>query len=382
MFLELDDPAASFGSDRTPFYFCHVLKAWDFDTLLIAANSASTDVGLIGSKTESGKLENWEALEAYQFTLPLDENQDDTWPISTALDLYSDTRLPSLTPDQPPMPSCPILWILNNKGQIMSCDIMSTSALESGIQYPSMIKEIAKPSSLNVLTMNSSKNGQTKELKLSTKAAPVLQGAVKNEKLKLTQKDANPLGNIAPVPAPTASFKEPPKSAFSFPKSIKENSKETSLAKTSSAPTIKTNSALKVKDESAAILITQFNKAYNDFQQDFSKLLNFSSDLSGLALSNKDSSMENVSSESQELSMKIGLIQDSLFEVETKFEELKSQLLHTWSKKEESDRSLRTLKTKDHEKDSNSTNSLGQALGPEAEELKKLLNIKKKVKRT
>jgi Txe/YoeB family toxin of Txe-Axe toxin-antitoxin module len=264
----------------------------------------------------------------------------------------------------------------------MACDIMSTSALETGIQYPSMIKEIAKPSSLNVLTMNSSNNGQTKELKLSTKATPVLQEAVKNENLKLTQKDANPLGNIAPVPTPTASFKEPPKSSFSFPKSIKENSKDTLLAETSSAPTIKTNSALKVKDDSAAILITQFNKAYNDFQLDFSKLVNFSSDLSGLALSNKESSTENVSSESQELSMKIGLIQDSLFEVETKFEELKSQLLHTWSKKEESDRRLRTLKTKDHEKDSNSTNSLGQALGPEAEELKKLLNIKKKVKRT
>lgn len=369
--MELDDPAASFGSDRNPFYFCHVLRSWDFDSLLILANSASTDVGLIGSKTDSNTLENWEAMEGYQFTMPLDENQDDTWPVSTALDLYSDHSLPSLTPDQSPMPPCPILWILNNKGMLMACDVMSTTPLLNGVQYPSMLKNVSKPLTLST----SGKNGNDSMKRNTTKSVGLL-ATVTNENKKVTISE--PKASL-----PSFNFSDTPKPSFSFPKVSTDNSLTSDIIplKSNTAPEIKpieNDSKAGLRNESLSILLTHFNKAHQDFHFDISKLSNFFSTLSVLAESNAASSLSgisNISPKAQTLEEELGLIQNSFVKIESDIDELKSQILHTWAKKEESDRLIKILKAADH----GGTPENNQFLGPEAEELKRILNRKKKV---
>jgi hypothetical protein len=354
--MELDDPACSFGGDRDPFYFCQVLKSWDFDNLLILANSASTDVGLIGSSVDSSELENWEALEAYQFTMPLDEEQEDTWPISTALDLYSDSPLPSLTPDQPPIPACPILWILNNKGMLMACDVLSTRSLEKGVAYPSMLKGASKPLTLSVAVAPTGKTAPS--VFASNKEPSVI------DKPKLT-------------PAVTDQSKE---KAYDFstvakPSSITPNPTNNRTFTFDKKPDLKNDS--NATSKSLSILVGQFNKAYQDFQFDLSRLSKFSTELNLLAQSQETSSLSDIPStisNVQTLEQKLYLINDSLLKTEERFEDVKSQLLHSWAKKEESQRLLTILKSPDKTgKEKNTT-----SLGPEAEELKKLLNRKKK----
>lgn len=355
--MQLEDPAPSFGCDRSPFYFCHVLKSWGFESLLILANSASTDVGLIGA--DSTKLENWEALEAYQFTMPLDDEQDDTWPISTALDLCSDQVLPSLTPDQPPMPSCPILWVLNNKGMLMACDVLSTSTLEKGIQYPSMVKEASGASTLNTNSIAVDKKENTK--------IPVSIG--------------QPAFKAAPMFAPVQPPKEPAVAPFNFsgvpkPSVSKVSSGNIATSESKSISSVKKEA--EVANKSLSILLTHFNKAYQDFQFDISKLSTFFSDLNLLAQSDATSSLSdlaNFSKKAKTLEEELDLMHNSLVKIDDDFDLLKSQLLHTWAKKEESDRRLKILKSANP----NVVGETNPTLGPEAEELGKILNRKTKV---
>jgi hypothetical protein len=222
-----------------------------------------------------------------------------------------------------------------------------------------MVKGASKPSTLSLAVAPA---GETAPTALASKQEPSV-----IDKPKLTHAATNQSKekandfSLAAKPSLTTP-KSANNTAFTFDKKSDLNNDSNSS---------------KPVNKSLSILLAQFNKAYQDFQFDLSRLSKFSSELNMLAQSKETSGLSDIPyifSNVQTLEQKLHLINDSLLKTEERFEEAKSQLLHSWAKKEESQRLLTILKSPDRTaKEKNNT-----SLGPEAEELKKLLNRKKK----
>ncbi|OAJ41146.1 hypothetical protein BDEG_24791 [Batrachochytrium dendrobatidis JEL423] len=135
------DPAAAFSLDRPNNYHMDLLQNWGSDAkhLIVLSNAASTDYGIIAC-SDTNQWSNWNVLEKFPMTMPLDSQEQDTWPVGMAFDLTSVKPLPSSAPDEPEIPAAPILMILNNIGELMAFHLINTNAPGA---YPTMTKHIA-----------------------------------------------------------------------------------------------------------------------------------------------------------------------------------------------------------------------------------------------
>ncbi|KAH9264886.1 hypothetical protein BASA83_011633 [Batrachochytrium salamandrivorans] len=136
------DPAGAFTADRSAHYHMELLQSWGNNAkhLIVLTNAASADFGFIAC-SDSGEWSNWNISEKYTTTMPLDSNEQDTWPLGVSLDLTSLEALPSLTPDDPAIPAPPVLMILNNIGELLALHCVNT---HSGGAYPGMVAQISK----------------------------------------------------------------------------------------------------------------------------------------------------------------------------------------------------------------------------------------------
>ncbi|KAJ1342386.1 hypothetical protein BSLG_003071 [Batrachochytrium salamandrivorans] len=136
------DPAGAFTADRSAHYHMELLQSWGNNAkhLIVLTNAASADFGFIAC-SDSGEWSNWNISEKYTTTMPLDSNEQDTWPLGVSLDLTSLEVLPSLTPDDPAIPAPPVLMILNNIGELLALHCVNT---HSGGAYPGMVAQISK----------------------------------------------------------------------------------------------------------------------------------------------------------------------------------------------------------------------------------------------
>ncbi|KAJ8326502.1 hypothetical protein O5D80_005250 [Batrachochytrium dendrobatidis] len=135
------DPAAAFSLDRPNNYHMDLLQNWGSDAkhLIVLSNAASTDYGIIAC-SDTNQWSNWNVLEKFPMTMPLDSQEQDTWPVGMAFDLTSVKPLPPSAPDEPEIPAAPILMILNNIGELMAFHLINTNAPGA---YPTMTKHIA-----------------------------------------------------------------------------------------------------------------------------------------------------------------------------------------------------------------------------------------------
>jgi hypothetical protein len=294
-------------------------------------NSPSTDIGVIGC-SESGNFENWTLMEPHNATLPLDEEQSDSWPIGLALDLCSEETLPPPTPDDDPIPPCPILWVYNNVGWLIGYHVVNLEAISNKEPCSVMVKasplvvatESAKPQ-----TFDASKNavgsgfsfGQAKtsapsETKSKSETGGFSFGSAAPSPFGVKSSETPKFGALSFGAADEKKVEPPKTPAFSFggaetksetpfgTRSQKEESKETAknlpfiapkIAPSSeqkSAPSIsKAKPAAPVKkpvnqeakpefDPDQALLVNKFNAIYNDFESDMSTLKKTSNEVS------------------------------------------------------------------------------------------------------
>ncbi|KAJ3368689.1 hypothetical protein HDU91_000353, partial [Kappamyces sp. JEL0680] len=89
-FYSLYNPSASFGSERkNKFLLCRLVSSHDQARLiLIVANAASTDVGVVAMSAD-GSWANWELNEGCGIVMPLDSEGNDMWPVAMSLDYTS-----------------------------------------------------------------------------------------------------------------------------------------------------------------------------------------------------------------------------------------------------------------------------------------------------
>jgi hypothetical protein len=100
-------------------------------------------VGVLGS-TDGADWSNWSLAEGQGVVMPLDDaGEEDTWPVGFALDYTSTLGPPSSTPDNPPIPPCPVLLILNNVGSILAYYCVNKDAVGNEKTCPQMTSPIA-----------------------------------------------------------------------------------------------------------------------------------------------------------------------------------------------------------------------------------------------
>ncbi|KAJ3300511.1 hypothetical protein HK104_011017 [Borealophlyctis nickersoniae] len=105
---------------RKPHYYIETIKDWGKTKYsLIFADPRSENLGFIGQHVDDEWC-NWTVDETSGVTLPLDPQDENTWPVGLAFDLSSSEPLPAATPDDPPLPPCPILLILLNTGGLLA----------------------------------------------------------------------------------------------------------------------------------------------------------------------------------------------------------------------------------------------------------------------
>jgi hypothetical protein len=96
----------------------------------------SSDIGVVACV--DGEWVNWSMPEGGHAVLPMDENDDDTWPVGLALDFSQTKKLPGLNPDSDQIPPSPRLLILTNSGILLMYNCICTVA-ENDEYYGKML---------------------------------------------------------------------------------------------------------------------------------------------------------------------------------------------------------------------------------------------------
>ncbi|KAI8982970.1 hypothetical protein BDB01DRAFT_835751 [Pilobolus umbonatus] len=144
--------------ENTKSYFhMSVIKDYgeSIKCLIIIANSASTDLGLVG-KGEDGQWSKWDLEEGDCPHLPVSvDNTTDTYPVGLAIDLSSTDYLPPLdkSVSEAPVPPMPIILLMTNEGQICAFHVYNSEMALEGKMYDNMVKSVdipAKNSSIEV----------------------------------------------------------------------------------------------------------------------------------------------------------------------------------------------------------------------------------------
>lgn len=369
------DPCSAFGNaDRPPNYFMELIQSWgpSLKYMLLVANSPSVDIGVLGTTESSKGFENWMLREPYNAIMPIDDDQNDTWPVGFALDLRSQTPLPPPTPDEDPYPPCPILWVLNNVGWLYGYHVMNMEALRDKTPCPMMVipERVALPTiEKPKLNIAPSPSVVTSKVEFKAPVAP-------NVKEK---------AQIKPPAFATASPKETPKP--SFPPTTAETK---AAIKPKEQPKKATPPPEPPEPQVDALLVKAFDDIYKGFSSDLDMLGGLAKKVSQTAeeagkASKTDACMmwtlgnlAQVSSLSDTLYQSLSEMSISVSKIRDAREDLQSALLSAFAKKEESGKRLEMLKSEQLEQE-----AAEMPLGPEAQDLKnKILQKKRGIETT
>ncbi|OQR98637.1 nuclear pore complex protein [Achlya hypogyna] len=136
--VDTTDLVAYFPSDDRPhaFYSCY-LQPW---RMFFVGCSLSTDIELLVSEPDSGEWQVWKPPEKYTPRLPMDRDDEDTYPVGMALALNSRAAIPGDDLVRPFYP-CPLLLIATTDGVILNFALLDTDETE----FPSLVTPVPLP---------------------------------------------------------------------------------------------------------------------------------------------------------------------------------------------------------------------------------------------
>ncbi|KAI8897287.1 hypothetical protein BC833DRAFT_594460 [Globomyces pollinis-pini] len=134
----VDEPTYSFSIDRPLHFF---LQPFETNTPIrsmftFIASTTSVDTGVIGT-SEKNDWHNWCMEESLKVSMPIDSEDADTWPIGITIDYTSKVIVDEGTPDA--TPPCPMLWVLNNIGDLTAYYCVHKKAKSDDVFYQKMI---------------------------------------------------------------------------------------------------------------------------------------------------------------------------------------------------------------------------------------------------
>ncbi|CAG8445249.1 11760_t:CDS:10 [Ambispora leptoticha] len=129
-------PWKSSRQDRQPYYFMETIRDWgsNIKNLVILADALSTDTACIASD-DSGEWAYWilESSDAIVMPIPRFSNKyDDTLPFGMAID-FTDTEewLTKFTDETVLVPPVPIVYIINDEGDLLAYRCFNKEAFEA-----------------------------------------------------------------------------------------------------------------------------------------------------------------------------------------------------------------------------------------------------------
>ncbi|KAI0366339.1 hypothetical protein BV20DRAFT_972063 [Pilatotrama ljubarskyi] len=145
--VKLNSPYLPFPGLRPPGSFVIVLRNWEPSRLLLfVGDSTSSDIGLIGSFTDSSPLESWYNLtleETSTPSVPLDADMNETVLLGLELDITNDKPYQYTGPsgEETDVPPPPIMYLYASDGTLTGWHIIQTQ----GLAYPGMAAASAAP---------------------------------------------------------------------------------------------------------------------------------------------------------------------------------------------------------------------------------------------
>jgi hypothetical protein len=131
------DPACAF-SDNQPKYSFEVLES-SVEFIILVANEASTDVGVIAFTKKDKEWKSWSLNEGAGVVLPIKDGED-TFPKSIWLSFDSKESIPGFSQDSPKIPPSPVLNIKLNTGDLLGYHCIRTDLKEDDLYYSKMNK--------------------------------------------------------------------------------------------------------------------------------------------------------------------------------------------------------------------------------------------------
>ncbi|KAG2935576.1 hypothetical protein PC114_g514 [Phytophthora cactorum] len=123
--VELDEVVGFFDVEgRRHQYFSRFLPDW---RMFFIACSLSADIELLVSDPESGEWQLWKPLEKYQARLPMNADDEESFPMGFAINLNSTTPVPV---DEDAFPPVPIISSTNTEGLLVNFAFVDTTVNE------------------------------------------------------------------------------------------------------------------------------------------------------------------------------------------------------------------------------------------------------------
>ncbi|GMF47520.1 unnamed protein product [Phytophthora fragariaefolia] len=123
--VELDEVVGFFDvKNRRHQYFSAFLPDW---RMFFIGCSLSADIELLVSDPEGGEWELWKPLEKYQARLPMNAEDEESFPMGLALNLNSTLSVPV---DEDTFPPVPILSCTNTEGLLVNFAFVDTTVQE------------------------------------------------------------------------------------------------------------------------------------------------------------------------------------------------------------------------------------------------------------
>ncbi|OSC99961.1 hypothetical protein PYCCODRAFT_746796 [Trametes coccinea BRFM310] len=141
--VKLSTPYLPFPGLRPPGSFIVVLRGWEPSRLLLfIGDSTSSDIGLVGSLSDSGaaQIDSWYNLtleETSTPSVPLDADMNETVLLGLELDLTNDQPFKYTGPsgEESDVPPPPIMYLYASDGTLTGWHIIQTQ----GVAYPGMV---------------------------------------------------------------------------------------------------------------------------------------------------------------------------------------------------------------------------------------------------
>ncbi|KAI9348779.1 hypothetical protein DFJ73DRAFT_428906 [Zopfochytrium polystomum] len=140
----LDDPVPAFlfpEGQLNSYYFEVVRSLGSFQYLGLLARTLSSEVGVIGCE-DSGNWASWNLPDGAGASMPLDEEDRETYAVGFGIDYTSTSSLPPAEQDGSPLPPAPIIYILNNQGRLLTFHCINLKAKDATASCPAMVKEL------------------------------------------------------------------------------------------------------------------------------------------------------------------------------------------------------------------------------------------------
>ncbi|KAI8820640.1 uncharacterized protein EV422DRAFT_567535 [Fimicolochytrium jonesii] len=196
-YTQLGDPFFP-EPDRKSFYYneCISPLSEQIRHLIICGNAHTTDLAFLGCD-DTGKWANWMLEDGMGVSMPLDENEQNTFVVGMAIDFTSQESLLPPTPDEPPINPVPILLVYTSQGHLLAYHCVDAQAVKTKYVCPLMKAAQPLPGGATPLPAPQS---------IPSAPAPVQKSAPPKAAAPFTAPAASFAAPVAPIAARPAPF--------------------------------------------------------------------------------------------------------------------------------------------------------------------------------